>query len=160
MGIIWNRPCKEYVRIQDNLTLHLLGLLYHKQEHVYIGRVSSQEECDMWLQLGVPLLHTPKRHFTVTDTWYKKFVAPYTATGQTIHSVPPDEKILASKDIDLCIIKEDIAEYNDRPSEKTQKSMRKRSSKARTAAEVRRHHLQEPQLAKLIRYPFGKKLRF
>ncbi len=119
LGIVWKRPCKEYAQVQDNLTLHLLGISYHKREHVYIGRASSQEEHDVWLKLGVPLLHTPKRHSTVTDTWYKKFVAPYTATGQTIHSFPPDEKILVSKDIDLCIIEDNIAEYNDRPSEKT-----------------------------------------
>lgn len=30
LGIVWNRLCKEYVCVQDNLTLHLLGLSYHK----------------------------------------------------------------------------------------------------------------------------------
>ncbi len=160
LGIVWNWLCKEYICVQDNLTLHLLGLSYHKQDCVYIERISLQDEHDLWQKLGVPLLQAPKKHFMVTDTQYTQFVQPYQAAGKTIHSIPADEKILAGKDVDLFAIKKDVPKYADRHPAKTQKQTRKRSLKARTAVEVHRHHLHEQQVSQLVKYPFCKGLQF
>ena len=35
LGIVWNKPCKEYVQVQDNLILHLLGHKDNQMKHSY-----------------------------------------------------------------------------------------------------------------------------